>query len=114
LQETRNEGALFFATHLVAHYSKGEGVVRALKFSFGGEGHALPVTTTLPRKPLPFGSSARHLLSCGTGKILFGSWSTGRKSHHSPPKLSPTEQVAFIEKVKALAPKYRTELLREA
>ena len=32
----------------------------------------------------------------------------------SPPKLGPTEQAAFIEKVKALAPKYRTELLREA
>ena len=31
-----------------------------------------------------------------------------------PPKLGPTEQAAFIEKVKALAPKYRTELLREA
>jgi quercetin dioxygenase-like cupin family protein len=31
-----------------------------------------------------------------------------------PPKLEPTEQAAFIEKVKALAPKYRTELLKEA
>jgi hypothetical protein len=31
-----------------------------------------------------------------------------------PPKLSEKEQTAFIEKVKALAPKYRTELLREA
>ena len=31
-----------------------------------------------------------------------------------PPKLGPTEQAAFIEKVKALAPKYRTELLTEA
>jgi hypothetical protein len=31
-----------------------------------------------------------------------------------PPKLSEKDQVAFIEKVKALAPKYRTELLREA
>ncbi len=31
-----------------------------------------------------------------------------------PPKLDPTEQAAFIEKVKALAPKYRTELLKEA
>ena len=31
-----------------------------------------------------------------------------------PPKLSEKEQSAFIEKVKALAPKYRTELLREA
>jgi quercetin dioxygenase-like cupin family protein len=31
-----------------------------------------------------------------------------------PPPLSETEQAAFIEKVKALAPKYRTELLREA
>ena len=31
-----------------------------------------------------------------------------------PPKLSQQEQGAFIEKVKALAPKYRTELLREA
>jgi quercetin dioxygenase-like cupin family protein len=30
------------------------------------------------------------------------------------PKLSQGEQVAFIEKVKALAPKYRTELLKEA
>lgn len=30
-----------------------------------------------------------------------------------PPKLSEKEQAAFIEKVKALAPKYRTELLRE-
>jgi quercetin dioxygenase-like cupin family protein len=31
-----------------------------------------------------------------------------------PPRLGDEEQVAFIEKVKALAPKYRTELLREA
>lgn len=31
-----------------------------------------------------------------------------------PPKLDEKEQAAFIEKVKALAPKYRTELLREA
>ena len=31
-----------------------------------------------------------------------------------PPKLSEKEQAAFIERVKALAPKYRTELLREA
>jgi quercetin dioxygenase-like cupin family protein len=31
-----------------------------------------------------------------------------------PPKLNASEQAAFIEKVKALAPKYRTELLREA
>lgn len=31
-----------------------------------------------------------------------------------PPKLNEREQAAFIEKVKALAPKYRTELLREA
>ena len=32
----------------------------------------------------------------------------------APPKLGEKEQAAFIEKVKALAPKYRTELLREA
>jgi len=31
-----------------------------------------------------------------------------------PPKLSEKEQAAFIEKAKALAPKYRTELLRDA
>ena len=31
-----------------------------------------------------------------------------------PPKLSEKEQAAFIEKVRALVPKYRTELLREA
>jgi hypothetical protein len=31
-----------------------------------------------------------------------------------PPKLDEKEQAAFIEKVKALAPKYRTQLLREA
>jgi quercetin dioxygenase-like cupin family protein len=31
-----------------------------------------------------------------------------------PPKLDEKEQAAFIEKVKELAPKYRTELLREA
>jgi uncharacterized cupin superfamily protein len=31
-----------------------------------------------------------------------------------PPKLSEMEQASFIEKVRALAPKYRTELLREA
>jgi hypothetical protein len=31
-----------------------------------------------------------------------------------PPKLSEKDQAAFIEKVKALATKYRTELLREA
>ena len=31
-----------------------------------------------------------------------------------PPKPGKEEQAAFMEKVKALAPKYRTELLREA
>ena len=31
-----------------------------------------------------------------------------------PPKLGKEEEAAFIEKVKALAPKYRTELLKEA
>jgi quercetin dioxygenase-like cupin family protein len=31
-----------------------------------------------------------------------------------PPKLDPKEQAAFIDKVRVLAPKYRTELLREA
>jgi quercetin dioxygenase-like cupin family protein len=31
-----------------------------------------------------------------------------------PPEMNEKEQAAFIEKVKALAPKYRTELLREA
>jgi quercetin dioxygenase-like cupin family protein len=31
-----------------------------------------------------------------------------------PPKLDEKQQAAFIEKVQALAPKYRTELLREA
>jgi hypothetical protein len=31
-----------------------------------------------------------------------------------PPKLGEKEQAAFVEKVKALAPKYRTELLKEA
>ena len=31
-----------------------------------------------------------------------------------PPKLDGKEEAAFIEKVKALAPKYRTELLRNA
>ena len=31
-----------------------------------------------------------------------------------PPKLTEKEQAAFIQKVVALAPKYRTELLREA
>jgi quercetin dioxygenase-like cupin family protein len=31
-----------------------------------------------------------------------------------PPKLNESEQVAFIEKVKAIAPKYRTELLPHA
>ena len=31
-----------------------------------------------------------------------------------PPKLSEKEQAVFIEKVKAIAPKYRTELLRKA
>jgi len=30
-----------------------------------------------------------------------------------PPRLDENEQAAFIEKVKALAPKYRTELLKE-
>ena len=32
----------------------------------------------------------------------------------SPPKLSENEQAAFIKKAVALAPKYRTELLKEA
>jgi len=31
-----------------------------------------------------------------------------------PPKLNENEQAAFIERVKVIAPKYRTELLREA
>jgi quercetin dioxygenase-like cupin family protein len=31
-----------------------------------------------------------------------------------PPKLDEKEQAAFIDKTKALAPKYRTEVLREA
>ena len=31
-----------------------------------------------------------------------------------PPKLDEKEQAAFIERVRALAPRYRTELLREA
>jgi len=31
-----------------------------------------------------------------------------------PPKLNENEQAAFIEKVKAITPKYRTELLRNA
>jgi quercetin dioxygenase-like cupin family protein len=31
----------------------------------------------------------------------------------SPPKLSQSEEAAFIQKVVALAPKYRTELLKE-
>jgi len=31
-----------------------------------------------------------------------------------PPNLDEEEPAAFIEKVKALAPNYRTELLREA
>jgi uncharacterized cupin superfamily protein len=31
-----------------------------------------------------------------------------------PPKLNENEQATFIQKVKALAPRYRTELLREA
>jgi mannose-6-phosphate isomerase-like protein (cupin superfamily) len=31
-----------------------------------------------------------------------------------PPKLDEKQQAEFIQKVKALAPKYRTELLREA
>jgi quercetin dioxygenase-like cupin family protein len=31
-----------------------------------------------------------------------------------PPKLNEKEEAAFIEKVKVLAPRYRTELLREA
>jgi len=31
-----------------------------------------------------------------------------------PPELDEKEQAAFIEKMKSLAPKYRTELLREA
>ena len=32
----------------------------------------------------------------------------------APPKLDPEQQAEFIKKVVALAPKYRTELLREA
>lgn len=32
----------------------------------------------------------------------------------SPPKLNESEEALFIEKVKALAPQYRTELLTEA
>jgi quercetin dioxygenase-like cupin family protein len=32
----------------------------------------------------------------------------------APPKLDEKQQAEFIQKVKALAPKYRTELLREA
>jgi uncharacterized cupin superfamily protein len=32
----------------------------------------------------------------------------------APPKLDKKEQAAFMKKVMALAPKYRTELLKEA
>lgn len=32
----------------------------------------------------------------------------------APPKLNPKEMAAFLEKAKALAPKYHTELLKEA
>jgi quercetin dioxygenase-like cupin family protein len=32
----------------------------------------------------------------------------------APPKLSQQQQAAFVERVRALAPKYRTELLKEA
>lgn len=32
----------------------------------------------------------------------------------APPKLSPAEQAEFMKKVQALAPKYRTEILKEA
>jgi hypothetical protein len=32
----------------------------------------------------------------------------------APPKLDEAAQAAFIEKVQALAPKYRTELLKKA
>jgi len=32
----------------------------------------------------------------------------------APPPLNPDQQAEFIKKVVALAPRYRTELLREA
>ena len=48
------------------------------------------------------------------GRILRGGGGAGGHAHAPPPKLDEKEQAAFIEKVKALGPKYRTELLREA
>jgi hypothetical protein len=60
------------------------------------------------------GTHALYLFSCRAGEILHGGWSAGRHAHDALPNLNEQEQAAFIEKVKALAPQYRTELLREA
>jgi hypothetical protein len=46
-------------------------------------------------------SAARHLVPVATRTA-------------APPKLDEVAQAAFIRKVKALAPKYRTELLEHA
>jgi len=48
------------------------------------------------------------------GEILRGSGVPVATRTTPPPKLSENERAAFIEKVKAIAPEYRTELLREA
>jgi len=67
--------------------------------------------TTLPLRPV------RMLCICspaGQEKFFIEVGCTGRHAHDAhPPKLNEKEEAAFIEKVKMLAPKYSTELLRE-
>jgi hypothetical protein len=64
------------------------------------------------------GSAApvRMLCICSGGarKVLPGDWLSCRHPNTPPPKLDEKEEAAFIEKVNALAPKYRTELLLNA
>jgi hypothetical protein len=47
-------------------------------------------------------------------EVIHGSWGSGRHAHHAPAEAGRKEEAAFIEKVKALTPKYWTELLRHA
>jgi quercetin dioxygenase-like cupin family protein len=64
-----------------------------------------------------FGEAVRMLCICspaGQDKFFLEVGVPVSTRTTPPPKLSEKEQAAFIEKVKALAPKYRTELLRAA
>ena len=55
-----------------------------------------------------------YLLPGWTGEILPGSRVPVATRTTAPPKLDDKQMAVFLEKAKALAPKYHTELLKEA